>query len=192
MVPSSNRVHALSRSAICSTRNENLSASTPQRLYWRGLRSAHGEAGDSFQAELDQIAAGERVGIVGTSGSGKSTLLNILAGYDKPSAGIITVDDHNLLTMTHKEIEIYRRDQIGFVWQQTTRNLFFVSENKVKAIRKVIGIERKQIYSAKTDQVSRENFDLCDSLFSRFSVDFHCLSLIFFIFSVKLIRNTQF
>lgn len=71
-----------------------------------------------------EVTHGEIVGIVGTSGSGKSTLLNILAGYDKPSAGIITVDDHNLLTMTHKEVEIYRRDQIGFVWQQTTRNLF--------------------------------------------------------------------
>lgn len=71
-----------------------------------------------------EVSHGEIVGIVGTSGSGKSTLLNILAGYDKPSAGVITVDDHNLLTMTNKEIEIYRRDQIGFVWQQTTRNLF--------------------------------------------------------------------
>ena len=44
--------------------------------------------------------------------------------YDKPSAGIIAVDGHNLLTMTNKELENYRRDQIGFVWQQTTRNLF--------------------------------------------------------------------
>ena len=40
-----------------------------------------------------EVTHGEIVGIVGTSGSGKSTLLNILAGYDKPSAGIITVDD---------------------------------------------------------------------------------------------------
>ncbi len=70
------------------------------------------------------VTHGEIVGIVGTSGSGKSTLLNILAGYDKPSAGIIAVDGHNLLTMTNKELENYRRDQIGFVWQQTTRNLF--------------------------------------------------------------------
>ena len=70
------------------------------------------------------VTHGEIVGIVGTSGSGKSTLLNILAGYDKPSAGIIAVDGHNLLTKTNKELENYRRDQIGFVWQQTTRNLF--------------------------------------------------------------------
>ena len=44
----------------------------------------------------------------------------------------------------------------------------------------------------KTDQVSREMFDLCDSPFPRFSVDFHCLSSIFFEFRVKIMRITQF
>ena len=67
---------------------------------------------------------GEVVAIVGASGSGKTTLLNILAGYDSPSAGKVTVGDKDLLRMTGKDVELYRREDVGFVWQQTSRNLF--------------------------------------------------------------------
>ena len=70
------------------------------------------------------VDQGEVVAIVGASGSGKSTLLNILAGYDAPSAGGVSVGGTNLLRMTSKEIEHYRQSQVGFVWQQTSRNLF--------------------------------------------------------------------
>ena len=70
------------------------------------------------------VNRGEVVAIVGASGSGKTTLLNILAGYDTPSAGKITVGDKDLLRMTSKDVEIYRREDVGFVWQQTSRNLF--------------------------------------------------------------------
>ena len=67
---------------------------------------------------------GEVIAIVGASGSGKSTLLNILAGYDAPSAGRVTVGDKDLLRMTGKEGELYRREEVGFIWQQTSRNMF--------------------------------------------------------------------
>lgn len=70
------------------------------------------------------LSRGEVAAIVGASGSGKSTLLNILAGFDSPSAGRVVVGDNNLLNMSSKEIEVYRRDEVGFVWQQTSRNLF--------------------------------------------------------------------
>ena len=70
------------------------------------------------------VNQGEVVAIVGASGSGKSTLLNILAGYDAPSAGGVTVGGKNLLSMKPKEVERYRQNDIGFVWQQTSRNLF--------------------------------------------------------------------
>ena len=66
----------------------------------------------------------EVVAIVGASGSGKSTLLNILAGYDAPSAGGVKVGGKDLLRMTPREVELYRRDDVGFVWQQTSRNMF--------------------------------------------------------------------
>jgi len=66
----------------------------------------------------------EIVAIVGASGSGKSTLLNILAGYDFPSAGSVQVGSHNLLQMTEQEAVIYRRYEVGFIWQQANQNLF--------------------------------------------------------------------
>ncbi len=70
-----------------------------------------------------RVRKGEILAVVGASGSGKSTLLNILAGYDLPSAGTVTVGDRNLLKLSEKELVTYRRQEIGFVWQQTGRNL---------------------------------------------------------------------
>ena len=70
------------------------------------------------------VQQGEVIAIVGASGSGKSTLLNILAGFDTPSAGGVSVGDKDLLRMTPKEVEEYRRIEVGFIWQQTSRNLF--------------------------------------------------------------------
>ena len=70
------------------------------------------------------VQPGETLAIVGASGSGKTTLLNILAGYDTPSAGRVRVGDRDLLDMSGADIEEYRRGEVGFVWQQTSRNLF--------------------------------------------------------------------
>jgi ABC-type lipoprotein export system ATPase subunit len=69
------------------------------------------------------VAPGEMLGIVGASGSGKSTLLNILGGLDQPSAGRVSVDGQDLLKLSALALDRYRRTQVGFVWQQTARNL---------------------------------------------------------------------
>jgi ABC-type lipoprotein export system ATPase subunit len=69
------------------------------------------------------VEKGELLGIVGASGSGKSTLLNVLGGLDRPSAGAVRVAGRDLLKMTEVELDEYRRTEVGFVWQQTTRNL---------------------------------------------------------------------
>ena len=71
-----------------------------------------------------KVDRGEVVAIVGASGSGKSTLLNILAGYDNPSAGNIRVGKRDLLRMNSGDVEVYRKLEVGFIWQQTSRNLF--------------------------------------------------------------------
>ena len=70
-----------------------------------------------------KVARGEMMAIVGASGSGKSTLLNILAGLDTPSAGRVNVGVRDLLTATVDDLVEYRRREVGFVWQQTSRNL---------------------------------------------------------------------
>ena len=69
------------------------------------------------------VREGELLALVGASGSGKSTLMNILAGLDTPTAGAARVAGHDLLTMTAKDRLAYRRKTVGFVWQQTSRNL---------------------------------------------------------------------
>ncbi len=70
-----------------------------------------------------EVQPGELMAIVGASGSGKSTLLNILGGLDRPSAGRVTIDGRNLLKLSNGELDRYRRREVGFVWQQTGRNL---------------------------------------------------------------------
>jgi len=70
------------------------------------------------------VDKGEVVAIVGASGSGKSTLLSVLAGYDAPSAGQVVIGGKDLLRASTREMEEYRRNEVGFIWQQTSRNLF--------------------------------------------------------------------
>ncbi|MBI3958290.1 MAG: ABC transporter ATP-binding protein [Chloroflexi bacterium] len=69
------------------------------------------------------VRQGELMGIVGASGSGKSTLMNILGGLDRPTAGRMRVGEHDLLKMSEGELTRYRREEVGFVWQQSARNL---------------------------------------------------------------------
>jgi ABC-type lipoprotein export system ATPase subunit/bifunctional DNA-binding transcriptional regulator/antitoxin component of YhaV-PrlF toxin-antitoxin module len=69
------------------------------------------------------VSEGEMVGVVGASGSGKSTLLNILGGLDRPTGGRASVDGKDLGRMTQAELDHYRREKVGFVWQQAARNL---------------------------------------------------------------------
>src|SRR6187431_1059160 len=69
------------------------------------------------------VDKGEMIAIVGQSGSGKSTLLNVLSGLDVPTAGSARVAEWDLLRMSHADRLTYRRSIVGFVWQQTARNL---------------------------------------------------------------------
>ncbi|MFQ3630321.1 ABC transporter ATP-binding protein [Roseiflexus sp.] len=70
-----------------------------------------------------EVARGEFLALVGPSGSGKSTLLSAIGGLDRPSAGQLIVDGLDLTALTPAEVSAYRRERIGFIWQQTTRNL---------------------------------------------------------------------
>ncbi len=63
------------------------------------------------------VEQGEYVAIMGESGSGKTTLLNILASLDKPTGGEVLLNGKNLTTIKEKEISAFRRDNLGFVFQ---------------------------------------------------------------------------
>jgi putative ABC transport system ATP-binding protein len=69
------------------------------------------------------VRRGEMVGIIGASGSGKTTLLNVLGGLDRPSAGKVQVEEYDLLKLSESQLDLYRRKMVGFLWQQTSRNL---------------------------------------------------------------------
>lgn len=69
------------------------------------------------------VEAGELMAIIGNSGSGKSTFLNMIGGLDRPSAGKLFVDGKNLFQMTDRELVDYKKNTVGFVWQNNARNL---------------------------------------------------------------------
>ena len=94
--------------------------------------SAEGVEVQALQGLTLAVEKGELTAIVGASGSGKSTLLSILSGLDVPTAGRASVAGHDLLGMSARERTLYRRNTVGFVWQQTARNLlpyFTAAEN---------------------------------------------------------------
>lgn len=87
----------------------------------------------------------ELVAIVGASGSGKSTLLSLLGGLDVPSAGSVSVGGYDLLALDADDRTRYRREMIGFVWQQTARNLlpYLDARHNVELPMAVTGLSRR-------------------------------------------------
>ncbi len=70
-----------------------------------------------------EMSKGDWVTIIGPSGAGKSSLLNLLGGLDKPTAGQLHVDGLDLLSLRGAALAHYRLTEVGFLWQQTLRNL---------------------------------------------------------------------
>ncbi|MGV3714074.1 ABC transporter ATP-binding protein [Pseudolysinimonas sp.] len=88
-----------------------------------------------------RVDPGEIVAVVGASGSGKSTLLTILSGLDVPTAGSARVAGHDLLAMSERDRVGFRRHSVGFVWQQTERNLlpYLSAAENIQFARQVAG-----------------------------------------------------
>ncbi|SFJ33599.1 ABC-type lipoprotein export system, ATPase component [Paenibacillus sp. UNC496MF] len=70
-----------------------------------------------------RVNQGEMVAVIGNSGSGKSTLLNMLGGLDRPSAGRLTIAGKDMLKLTDNDLNVYKRETVGFIWQNKARNL---------------------------------------------------------------------
>lgn len=128
----------------------------------RNLKKVYGRGTNRTKALKDinfSVEQGEFVAIMGESGSGKSTLLNLIATYDEPSEGHVVVNGQNINELKNKEIAKFRRDELGFVFQDfnvldtmsNRDNIIlplilsgFKSEEmhkKVKEITPVLGIE---------------------------------------------------
>ena len=84
---------------------------------WRVYQSKTGTEVPALRGVNLNVEAGAFVALKGRSGSGKTTLLNCLAGLDKPTSGSAVVLGHDLLQMTDQELTVWRREQIGLVFQ---------------------------------------------------------------------------
>ncbi|MDD5987271.1 MAG: ABC transporter ATP-binding protein [Eubacteriales bacterium] len=91
---------------------EILRADNITKIYGTGASAVHALSGVSFSVKKGQFLA-----IIGPSGSGKSTLMHILGGVEQPTAGRVFVDGVNIDAMDEDEIAVFRRRQIGIVYQ---------------------------------------------------------------------------
>lgn len=82
------------------------------KVYRRGTKEVIALRGIDFE-----VRPKEFLSIVGPSGSGKSTLLKLLGALDKPTAGVVLFDGHNITLLDDYRSMIYRRRMVGFVWQ---------------------------------------------------------------------------
>lgn len=92
-----------------------LEVSGLRKVYTSRLGGSRVEALRSVSFTVEQ---GEYVAIMGESGSGKTTLLNILAALDEPTAGTVRLDGHELGKIRERDAAAFRRDNLGFVFQE--------------------------------------------------------------------------
>ncbi|WP_040424860.1 ABC transporter ATP-binding protein [Agromyces subbeticus] len=117
--------------------------------------SADGVEVQALQGLNLRVDPGEMVAVVGASGSGKSTLLTILSGLDTATAGVARVAGHDLLSMGGRERVAYQRHTVGFVWQQTSRNLlpYLTAAENVALAMNVAGTLRGAARATRVDEL---------------------------------------
>ena len=104
-----------------------LSVSGVQKIYTSRFGGNRVEA---LKSVSFQVEPGEYVAIMGESGSGKTTLLNILAALDKPTAGCVILDGQDLSKIREAQAAAFRRDNLGFVFQEfNLLDTFSVEDN---------------------------------------------------------------
>ncbi|MFB9407715.1 ABC transporter ATP-binding protein [Dactylosporangium matsuzakiense] len=108
-----------------------------------GVRKEFGETTALDGVSLT-VAAGEAVAVMGPSGCGKSTLLNMIAGLDRPSAGVVAVHDEDLGAMSETGLALFRRRRIGMVFQFFNLLDDLPALDNVALAAQLMGISAKQ------------------------------------------------
>ena len=99
------------------------------------------------------VEEGEYVAIMGESGSGKTTLLNILAALDKPTAGEVLLNGKNLVSLKEKEISAFRREHLGFVFQEFNLLDTFSVEDNIYLPLVLAGVPQREL-SARLEPIA--------------------------------------
>ena len=109
----------------------------------------------ALQGLTMRVDRGDMVAVIGASGSGKSTLLNVLSGLDQPSAGRAVVAGHDMLAMSGRERVRFQRSSVGFVWQQTARNLlpYLTAAQNIAAVIAIAGGPRGAARTRRVDEL---------------------------------------
>lgn len=134
----------------------------------RHVSKTYGKKDSKFSALNDlsfSIPDNKTVAVVGKSGSGKSTLLHLLGGLDRPTEGEIVINDLNLTKLSNKEMDKYRSNQLGFVFQS-----FFVEANLSCYENVALPLEISKVASKKRRSIieaALEKVDLTDKLKSK-------------------------
>ena len=120
---------------------------TEQVIVTRNLRKTYHDNGvpvDAVRGIDFTLTAGEFTAITGPSGSGKTTFLNLISGLDTPTEGEVELSGKQISAMSGKELTVYRRDNIGFIFQ--AYNLFPVLtvEENVEYIMLLQGVHKKK------------------------------------------------
>lgn len=132
------------------------------------LQKTYGKKDTIFQALKGitfKIPTGSKVAIIGKSGSGKSTLMHIMGGLDHPTSGYVSIDDKNLSTLKRKAMDVFRAQDLGFVFQS-----FFVEGNQTCYENVSLPLEINKVRATKRRKLiesALERVDLLDKINAR-------------------------
>lgn len=102
-----------------------------------------------------QIEQGEFVAIMGPSGSGKTTLLNMVGGIDAPTSGEVIIDGNNITQLAEKKLIAYRRDNIGFIFQDYSLLPVLTALENVEFVMQLQGESEKKCRQRATDLLNK-------------------------------------
>lgn len=133
---------------------EILKVENLNKIYGKGENQVKAVDNISFSVER-----GEFVAIIGASGSGKSTLLHLIGGVDRPTSGKVYIDGKDIYTLNDDNLAIFRRRQIGLIYQfynlipvlNVEENITLptkldgrdIDKNKLKDLLKTLGLEKR-------------------------------------------------
>lgn len=122
---------------------------------WRKYKSGTEQEVAALRGVNLEIEAGRFIALKGRSGSGKTTLLNILGGLDRPTEGVVRIFNVDVSNLTDKQITLWRRERIGFIFQSFGLTPTFSAFENVELMLRISG---------KNARVRRERTNYCIDL----------------------------